>query len=361
MLLLSQPVPRICHCPLPVLAALLLFGCGKDNEDYSSQSRPWEFRYQYDHTIIFGYGGDAERHMIRGWSALEPDYTWTSDHVALLGFLLGESGAPVNLIVKTGAMIHPPDIPFQVVDVYADQIKIATWRVSDVATYTAPIPRKFTSGPEHPLFIRFEIPAAVSPKELGLKDDDRKLGLMMGEATLSTSEGAPSDRTRDYTYGEKIAFGMGGNGHKYCMKGWSSTEQHWTWTDGTAAAIRVTLPHSDGPVILYLRAGGMHGEPRIPSVHPIVGSQRAEVSVRGEVIARWNVRDETLLTAVIPQYLVAAQHNELEIEFSLPDATSPAELGHSGDGRKLGLSVFCAAIVEQPPALREDRRNAGNK
>lgn len=361
MLHFSQSLLRIYRLALPALVVLLLFGCGQDDEDYSSQSRPWEFRYQYDHTIIFGYGGDAERHMIRGWSALEPDHTWTSDPVALLGFLVGESVAPVNLIVKTGAMIHPPQIPFQLVDVYADRVKIATWQVSDFATYTAPIPRRFTSGREHPLFIRFEIPNAVSLKELGQKDDERKLGLMVAEATLSPSGEAQPDSARDYTYGEKIYFGTGGNAHKYCTKGWSSVEQHSTWTDGLLAAMRFTLPHSDGPVILYMRAGGMHGEPRAPSAHRIVRSQGVEVSVRGEVIARWDVCEETLLTAVIPHYLVSAPHNDVSIEFSLPDATAPAELGHNADGRKLGMRVFSAAIAEQPPAFREERRKAGEE
>lgn len=358
MLRFVRSLTSTCRYALPVLLGLLLDGCGTDNQDESSQSRPWEFRYEYDHTVLFGYGGDAERHIVRGWSGMEPEHTWTSEPVAILGFRVRHCAYPVNLVVVAGAMIHPPELPFQQVDVYVDHKRIASWHVAEFKTYTAPIPRGFTSGGEHPIFVRFEIPNAVSPKELGQNKDDRKLGLMVAEVTLATSRPVP-DQGRDYNYGSKISFAAGGNAANYCVKGWSHGEQESTWTDGSVASMNLTLPYSDGPVIFCMKAGGMHGDPRVPFRHRSVQSQSVEVSVRGEIIAKWNVREETLLAAVIPQHLVSAPQNELPIEFSLPDAASPAELGHNGDARMLGLRVFSVAIVKQPGAFKDEHGKNG--
>ncbi|MEP6955345.1 MAG: hypothetical protein ABI883_00855 [Chthoniobacterales bacterium] len=344
---------------LLALGAFVVAGCGTDNEEESSQSRPWDFRYEYGHTILFTYGGDGERHFVRGWSAIEPSHTWTMAPVASLGFRLRPCDAPVTFRMTMGAMIHPPSLPFQAVDVYAEEEKIATWQVAEFKTYTALIPRRFTSGPERRVIIRFDIPGAVSPAALGIGTDLRELGLMVTEVSLVKAQTAPPDAASKYVYGTKVSFGTRGNSLPYCLKGWSLPDGESTWTDAPAASLGFTLPYSEDPVVFFLRAGGMHGQPRIPYRTPSVSSQSVQVSVAEQKIAQWVVGEEGLFSAVIPQPLVSAPLNSIVIDLSLPDATSPAELGHNEDGRKLGLRVFSAAIVVQPKVLRAKRRPGG--
>ncbi len=336
-------------------SALLLSACGRDDVARSSQSRPWDYRYEYDHRICFGYGGDAERHTVRGWSEIEPNHTWTNATSATLGFRVLRSEVPVTLKVTTGAMTNPPELTSQPVDVYVQNEKVASWNVAEFKTYTAEIPRRFTSVPETQFIVRFDIPHAVSPAELGQSGDLRKLGLLVSEVVLSKTQPAPLNPERAYGYGDKVSFGSGGNGGRYCVNGWSNPEPGCTWTDGSLASLSFTLPSSTGPVILLLKAGGMHGEVRAPSEHASVPSQRVQVSVRGQTIAEWEVTEETLHAAVIPGDLVPSPTNAVAIDFALPDATSPAEMGHGGDARKLGLRVSAAAIIEQPEALRQNQ------
>ena len=75
-----------------------------------------------------------------------------------------------------GAMIKPPELPVQPVEVQANGETIANWQVSDTNNFTAVIPHAITIQ-GGALTITLKIPKAVAPRTLGAGEDSRVLGL----------------------------------------------------------------------------------------------------------------------------------------------------------------------------------------
>ena len=73
-------------------------------------------------------------------------------------------------------LVQPPNLPFQPVEVYVSDQKIADWQVSNTAAFTIEIPAELTKGTET-LNLEFRIPKATSPKALGINTDTRMLGI----------------------------------------------------------------------------------------------------------------------------------------------------------------------------------------
>lgn len=160
-----------------------------------------------------------------------------------------------------------------------------------------------------------------------------------------------------------IFFGLGGDSERIRIRGWSHTEPHFTWTDGNSAALGVRLPPAKHPIRLRFKMAGMTAPPRVPF-------QRVDVQVNGEKLASWEVGEEDVFTLTVPRRFVAEPKRppgaprpfvlepgtRLLIEFNLPDAISPAEVGESGDRRRLGVRVAELHIgkdLPQKPAARE--------
>lgn len=147
---------------------------------------------------------------------------------------------------------------------------------------------------------------------------------------VKSAEARPRLHVADYDI--TIFFGAGGDSERYRLLGWSSTEGAYTWTDGIGASLAVRLPASEHPVRMSIKAAGMNAPDRLPF-------QPVEVTVNGEKIASWQVADEKLYTAIIPQRFVQAPESFLFIDFYMPKCASPSSLGHGSDGRRLGLRV----------------------
>ena len=142
-------------------------------------------------------------------------------------------------------------------------------------------------------------------------------------------------------YGMTIFFGHGGDSDRFRLLGWSGTEAGFTWTDGIGASLAMRLPASEHPVRLNVRAAGMNSPERLPF-------QPVEVTVNGEKIASWEVAEERVYTAIIPQRFVRVPDDLSFIDFYMPKAASPASVGQGGDLRRLGLRVVDIHIEKAP-------------
>lgn len=86
-------------------------------------------------------------------------------------------------------------MPLQLVDVHVNSEKLASWEVGAEDVFTLSVPRRFVAAPGVPrpfvlepgtrLLIEFTIPRAISPEEAGQSGDRRRLGLRLGELTIS--------------------------------------------------------------------------------------------------------------------------------------------------------------------------------
>jgi hypothetical protein len=152
----------------------LATGCSKTKVKPLNQSTGRD--YTLGKKIVFGESGDSERFRVSGWSSTEKEITWTEGPLAVLEFTGLPSSTPLRLKMTLSALVNPPQLPSQPVEVYANGQKIASWEVTGKAEFTALIPPK-READEETLKIELRIPKAVSPKELGLNNDPRVLGI----------------------------------------------------------------------------------------------------------------------------------------------------------------------------------------
>jgi hypothetical protein len=90
----------------------------------------------------------------------------------------------VSLKMKMAALIKPPDLPFQPIEIQVNDQKIAEWQVGDTAEFVASLPHDLTKA-GGVLTIVIKTPKATSPKALGLGADPRILGICCLDLELS--------------------------------------------------------------------------------------------------------------------------------------------------------------------------------
>ena len=153
-----------------------------------------------------------------------------------------------------------------------------------------------------------------------------------------------------------VFFGLGGDSERVRVRGWSHTEPQFTWTDGHSAAIGIRLLPAKHPIRLRFKMAGMNAPPRLPF-------QLVDVHVNSEKLATWEVGEQGVFTLVVPPHFVAALERasgaarpfvaepgtRLLIEFTIPNAIPPHELGQSEDRRRLGLQLAELRIERDKP------------
>ena len=151
-----------------------------------------------------------------------------------------------------------------------------------------------------------------------------------------------ADRTPEptrYQLGHKIVFSDKGDGESYIREGWSQPEAFGTWSLGPLARLilRVTPPAS-GDLQLDAMVGAL-----------LIRSRReahAVIAVNGVDVSEWDFQlDNTPgpRRLTIPRALLE-DTGVLIIDFKVPAAVSPVELGEAVDKRKLALSFQTLSI-----------------
>jgi len=131
--------------------------------------------YEWGHSIEFGTDGNAVRHKLSGWSVAEEHFTWTDGPEAQLRFNLSESVATRRLRVRAAGFCAGKTTG-QRVEVYFDDLQLATWRVAESDHFHAKIPAGLLSqSARHHL--RFALPDATSPAQETASSDQRLLGI----------------------------------------------------------------------------------------------------------------------------------------------------------------------------------------
>jgi hypothetical protein len=136
-----------------------------------------------------------------------------------------------------------------------------------------------------------------------------------------------------YEPGSDIRFDAGGNSHHYTLGGWSEPEDWGMWTDGYRAELLICLERPfTGPVQLSIEARAFI-TPAHPMLRVCVASERVvlgECSITDLHFAPWIL---SIPSSVVDDKTV------LNISFHVVNPVSPRELGHSEDGRLLGLGI----------------------
>lgn len=115
------------------------------------------------------------------------------------------------------------------------------------------------------------------------------------------------------------------------MQGWSDAEDFGTWTSDAKANLRCPMPKGlpDAQRIVVIDAVGFLTK---------VPAQRLFISIAGQPPINYRF-DSAHPGHLIQLKLPPDASQEIQINFSLPDAKSPYDLGLSEDRRKLGLYI----------------------
>lgn len=134
----------------------------------------------------------TSQYLFGDWSNIDPLGTWTDgDEVSLVMDIDEPIEKDVMLNVKVHPFIsahYPIDHPKQVVDVWINGQKLTQWTFQNSESRflmeQALIPANLINQ-KTPLEITFKMLNSVSPKTIGLNDDQRKLGLLFETVQLS--------------------------------------------------------------------------------------------------------------------------------------------------------------------------------
>jgi hypothetical protein len=176
------------------LALVMLSACGKTNApeasttpEPSTPSRGVDLAYGT--VVSFGGGGNSEPLRVSGWSGTETQMTWTEGTAAVLAMRVSPTNEPVALKMKLAGLTKDPELPYQPVEVYVNDQKVADWQVvAGPAEFSASIPQEITRRGGL-LRITLKIPKATSPKALGMSDDHRILGVACFDLQLALKTG----------------------------------------------------------------------------------------------------------------------------------------------------------------------------
>jgi hypothetical protein len=166
-----------------VLLVTLLEGCNRPAPVSDSSAAPQAIAYGVP--IKFVRGGNSEAFKGFGWSQPEDKFTWSEGSSAELRIPVAPTQSNVVLKMTMAALVKPPELPIQPVEVSVNGEKIAEWQVSETSEFTAPVPPAATKAGRL-LTITIKTPKATSPKALGLSADPRILGICCLQVELAT-------------------------------------------------------------------------------------------------------------------------------------------------------------------------------
>ena len=150
----------------------------------------------------------------------------------------------------------------------------------------------------------------------------------------------------DYGYqGGRISFTSAGPGKKYMLFGWVLPEAWGVWSDGDVSYLKLDLDKSlmgKGDLELLIE-----GHAYLTERHPL---QAVNVLANGQYVGTLKYDQtwtDSTRSITIPKTIWSENNGHLLLRFDLKNAISPAELGLSTDGRRLGLGIVSMEIREK--------------
>lgn len=154
-----------------------------DNVAVTGPITPEGSPYSYGVPVRFGRGENGGRYKLAGWHDADPEFTWSGDGPAVLGFKVRPTKRSLVVTLNANGNILPPQLTEQPTAVYANKKLIAEWNIGDRDEFTATIPAEILD-PEGQLTLEFHARRAISPQALGVNEDQRPLGIAVHELTI---------------------------------------------------------------------------------------------------------------------------------------------------------------------------------
>lgn len=277
--------------------------------------------------LYFDLRSTGNVYVTEGFSHVESAYTWTSGKEAMLEIPLKKVPtedlfASISIVQKiTGR---------QRVGVSINGDMLNYYNVTD-ETLNFRIPADMLSSEN--LEIRFDLPDAVSPRELGQGSDDRTLSLAFFSMNIRNMQEDDQETEKIvFDFSKKIDFTTGGDSASCCKKGFSGQESGGTWISRTDAVQSFLFP--DKP------AGNLKVDIDLSAIFG--GSQDVTIYFN-DVCVYDCVQTEMGISFIVPQEAIKVGTQEVLYHVS---TGSPAELYGSSDTRNLSIMVKSMTISE---------------
>ena len=128
-----------------------------------------------DSEILFGRGGNDSFYLQKGFSYPEAGFRWTLGNIAVISFNIGEKPAENLHLLCDVFPLRGANLSAQRVKIYVNGTEQAFWKIKTPEVERLPIPASLIQNGW--VSVEFHLLDAVSPKELGLNDDSRRLAV----------------------------------------------------------------------------------------------------------------------------------------------------------------------------------------
>ena len=279
-----------------------------------------------DLSIVFSKSGNVSEYDISGFSMPEEGHVWTDGEFASVKVPVPEIDE--NKFFRVSLDAAPfigKRLKKQTVEVFVNDEFITDFVMTGSGMYKFDLPRDLQKS-GNVATIKFKISNPMSPKDLKISSDTRKLGISVKKITLSTVDANNPNNFATYDIGDEILFAKSGNAEKYMASGWSLPEQNFTWTNGKDAVINMFVNKAKDKQ-LQLNISG----------HAIFGAkaknQKITVYANDQELTTWEVgKDYGTYSVKLPESVV--QNGALQIRLHID---KPVKVGQ--DPRDLGMAV----------------------
>ena len=135
------------------------------------------------HILTFGTAGSAKPWLRKGWSAGEPDMTWTVAPQAEMELPAPRHSGPHVLRFDVTPMVEPAKHPVQRVTILLNRFVIGQVTCAEPGSWVVPLPAGLTPGGSR-LPLTFLLPDAVRPADITDSPDIRLLALAFSQIGL---------------------------------------------------------------------------------------------------------------------------------------------------------------------------------
>lgn len=140
------------------------------------------YKYELGSVLSFMEEDTASQYCVNGFSENEGTHTWISGKSATMMFTLDEDFNDLEVSIDCATING-----IQNVTIYANENFIGDYEFNGDKINSIIIPNEYINGGT--LILRFELPDAISPKELGASEDSRQLSLAMKTMSISGRTG----------------------------------------------------------------------------------------------------------------------------------------------------------------------------
>jgi hypothetical protein len=148
----------------------------------------------------------------------------------------------------------------------------------------------------------------------------------------STESGASN-----YHFGERLNFGLNGNGLQYLGVGWHIPEPSFIWTDALHASLNFVPPPSIGDLFLEFTAHGY--------INSKISHQDVIIEINGIPCCRIPISRKYTFSIVVPRSVSAAAC-QLDVRFTCFNRASPSQFKKRADHRVLGIALYSLVLRE---------------